>query len=84
MNKYLAVLLFFVLNACDQQSIHSIEFDSRGYEMNSEIEASFISSNEVGLTATRYSFVSEYQKLLQTLEKNDSIKNTLEESTWML
>ena len=82
MNKYLAVLLFFVLNACDQQSIHSIEFDSRGYEMNSEIEASFISSNEVGLTATRYSFVSEYQKLLQTLEKNDSIKNTLEESTW--
>ena len=67
---------------CTSKKITPIQFQARDYEFNQAIRKVLSKSIDVSYGATKYSFVSEHHKLLQTLEINDTVKIPLSDSIW--
>ena len=82
MSRLLLLTLLITSFSCTQKSFTPIEFDSRGYEFNQEIAHTFEQTGDLGFSATSYSFVSEYQKIIQVQELSDTIKQALPDSSW--
>lgn len=82
MIKFLFCSLIVLSIGCSQNIISPISYDSRDYEFNEEILKVLSEGGDVGFSATRFSFVSEYKQILETYERSDSIQSILPDSVW--
>ncbi len=79
------ILLFVItfLYACKTPSLEKIDYDLKDYRLNSEMANLLKSTKDGGLVATRYAFVSEYQKLIEARDvKADSV-DAITDTAWM-
>lgn len=82
MKRAIIIFLVLVTISCNQKTVTPITFSSRDYEFNEEISNTLKQSGEVGFSATRFSFVSEHKKLLESLEYGDTVKHIMTNSEW--
>jgi hypothetical protein len=80
MKKYIFILLLF--SACRSKVPKEIHFDLGDYQFNSAIEQLLNQTNDGGLAATRYSFVSENKKLIAALSTNADTIAPISQKSW--
>ena len=80
MKKYLFILVLF--SACQSKVPKEINFDMGDYQFNSAIEQLLNQTNDGGLAATRYSFVSENEKLIAALSTNAETIASISQKSW--
>ncbi len=83
MKEVIIILTILFGLSCNRQSVKSIEYQSNGYDFNDEIINTLNQTEEIAFCATSFSFVSEYELLLKTLEKKAKPKKVLSDSTWL-
>lgn len=79
-NVFLIGLL--ALAACNSVSVQSSNYSLDKYRLNKELNALLESKQDGGMVATKYSFVSEYQKLLEALDVNADTIEAIRLSDW--
>ena len=83
MNTHIFTLLcILIVCSCNQPEITPIEFKSKEYDFSDNIQKILEESEESTYAATRFSFISEYDNVLKSMDKGRKPKSPISEQQW--